>query len=175
MAEPDGTADIEDAEDNVLLDDDDEAEAVGEGESEDAEPPRRRVSELLEGQDELGESASDLQLVATPIHAEPTESGQAVYQLDLSGDEPEGTLLEPEGGQDAQVRTSAGLPAGAATPTPITTAEDAHSAVRELIGQRDRLVMAAERDGVNAYELASGIDAFVEAVIGSVRHYDEND
>ena len=175
MAEPNGTADIE--EDDVPHDDE-EAEAVAEGEGEgaDAEPPRRRlVSELLEGEDELGEAAADLQLVATPIHAEPVESGQAVYQLDLSGGEPEGTLLEPEGGDVAAATASAGLPAGAATPEPVTSAADAQSAVRELIAQRDRLVMAAERDGVSAYELASDIDRFVEAVIKSVRHYDSDD
>ena len=98
-----------------------------------------------------------------------------MYQLDLSGGEPEGTLLEPEGGDVAAVTVSGGSPAGAATPEPVTTAADAQSAVRELIAQRDRRVMAAERDGVSAYELAAGIDRFVDAVIKSVRHYDQGD
>ncbi len=143
MAEPNGTADIEkddvppDDEEDVWPDDE-EAEDVAADEAADAEPPRRRlVSELLEGEDELGQAPADLQLVATPIHAEDIESG--VYQLDLSGGEPEGTLLEPEGGDSAAVPASAGLPGGAATPEPVTTAADAQSAVRELIAQRDRL------------------------------------
>ena len=170
MPEPNGTADSE-ADD--VLDDDEAATAVAEDEgADDAEAPRRRlVSELLEGQEELDEAAPDLQLVATPIHVEPVESGQAVYQLDLSGGEPEGTLIAPEVGDVAAVTA----PGGAATPEPITTAADAHSAVRELIAQRDLLVMAAERDGVSAYELAAEIDQFVDVVITSVRHYEQAD
>ncbi len=35
--------------------------------------------------------------------------------------------------------------------------------------------MAAERDGISAYELASDIDGFVDAVIKSVRYYDPDD
>ena len=72
MAEPNGTADIEkddvppDDEEDVWPDDE-EAEDVAADEAADAEPPRRRlVSELLEGEDELGQAPADLQLVATP-------------------------------------------------------------------------------------------------------------
>ena len=171
MAEPKCTADVDKVEDEDQDALDSQEMDAAEELEESAEPPRRRlVSELLEGQEEIDENArGDLQLVAPPLHVEPIEAGQAIYQLDLSGGEPEGTLVEPEG-----VSPQADLGAGATSFSPVTDAPDARSAVRALIAERDRAVMAAERDGIGAYDLACGIDEFVDAIFASIREFDDD-
>ncbi len=183
MAEPEGTAGLDDsldgsdalegAEERKEYDDEDGDEQVAE---EAAEPPRRRlVSELLEGEDALEEGArSDLQLVAPPLHVKVGDAGQPIYQLDLSSDEPEGMLLEPESSAvppepdyaaEPMVGTAPGCGAEAAT-------ADAQAVLKQMIAHRDRQVMAAERDGIGAYELATGIDHFVATLIETVRRSD---
>jgi hypothetical protein len=127
------------------------------------EPPRRRlVSELLEGQEALEDSSrSGIQLVAPPLHLETIDAGQPIYQLDLSSEEPQGVLVEPE------------RPAPAADEDPYDPGAfdgaDAHDVIKNMIMQRDRHVMAAERDGIGAYELASGVDAFVRRILEIAR------
>jgi hypothetical protein len=134
-----------------------------------AEPPRRRlVAELLEGQETLeGTARPGLQIVAPPLHLETIDAGQPIYQLDLSSDEPEAVLVEPErpapgpDGEDAP----AGDPSDPSGAVPAAGRE----AVKKMIIQRDRQVMAAERDGVGAYELAVGLDAFVDKILQASR------
>jgi len=141
------------------------------------EPPRRRlVAELLDGQDEVADGVkSGLQLVAPPIHIETIDAGQPVYQLDLSSDEPEGRILEPEVDPNAEVAAMAAAvvaadPVTAAAGLSGTTLEGhAHAAVKQLVANRDRQVMAAERDGLGAYELAAEIDGFVAEILKAVR------
>lgn len=128
------------------------------------EPPRRRlVAELLEGQEVVAEtSRPGLQLVAPPLHLETIDAGQPIYQLDLSSDEPEAVLVEREraaASRDDDAPTNA---AGASDPAAPGSVRDI---VKKLIMQRDRYVMAAERDGIGAYELAVGLDAFVDKVL----------
>ena len=127
-----------------------------------AEPPRRRlVAELLAGQEDIEESVRrDPQ--KAELHFETVDEGQPIYQLDLSSEEPQGTLVEPtrrpELDADAPIDHHSAIAAGAV-----------HNAVKQLVMQRDRQVMAAERDGVGAYELAVDLDTFVERVVDAVR------
>ena len=215
MAEPDGTAGVDDSPDDSdalesaekLEEDGDEAdgdeadgdeaggdeadgdeaggdeadgdEADGDELAEDeqeGQPPRRRlVSELLEGQESVeGSARADLQLVAPPVHPEVGDTGQPIYQLDLSSDEPEGTLLEP----DPSVLPPEPDYAAPATETSsedgsVSEAGDVHAVLKQMIANRDRQVMAAERDGIGAYELAAGIDHFVASLIDAVRRSDD--
>ncbi len=197
MAEPEGTAGLDDslkgsdalegAEDHNKTSDVDDGDQDGAGDGDDreddeqeagevAEPPRRRlVSELLEGEDALEEDArSDLQLVAPPLHVEVGDTGQSIYQLDLSSDEPEGTLLEPEPRAgaiepDCVAEAMVGTAPGGAVEAGAT---DTHAVLKQMITHRDRQVMASERDGVGAYELAAGIDQFVATLIEAVRRSD---
>ena len=193
MAEPEGTAGLDDKKedsdvlDNVeerqeleetdQLEESDQLEASDESQDDEdgdgdddevAPPPRRRlVSELLEGQEAIEEAArADLQLVAAPIHAAPGESGQGIYQLDLSSDEPEGKIVEPEPVDPAE---SAEAAAASSVPGLDADGADVHATVKQLITHRDRQVMAAERDGIGAYELAAGIDHFVASLIDMIR------
>ncbi len=183
MAEPEGTAGVEDslegsdalegAAEREETDDDDGDEQVAE---EAPEPPRRRlVSELLEGEDVLEEGVrSDLQLVAPPLHVEVGDPGQPIYQLDLSSDEPEGTLLEPESSAIPPEPDYAAEPIGGIGPGCGAEAgtTDTHAILKQMIAHRDRQVMAAERDGIGAYELAAGIDHFIGTLIETVRGSD---
>lgn len=127
------------------------------------EPPRRRlVSELLEGQEALEDtSRPGLQLVAPPLHLETIDAGQPIYQLDLSSEEPQGVMVEPE------------RPAPVADEDPYDSSAldgaDASDIIKNMIMQRDRQVMAAERDGIGAYEIASGVDAFVRKILEIAR------
>ncbi len=195
MAEPEGTAGLddslkvadalegaEDREEHADADgddrDDDGDDREDDEEAEEAaEPPRRRlVSELLEGEEALEEDArSDLQLVAPPLHVEVGDTGQSIYQLDLSSDEPEGTLLEPEPSAvppDPDYVADA-LMAGTGPGGAVEAgAADTHAVLKQMITHRDRQVMASERDGVGAYELAAGIDQFVTTLIEAVRRSD---
>ena len=117
------------------------------------------MSELLEGQDALEEGdRSDLQLVAPPLHIEVGDAGQSIYQLDLSSGEPEGTLLEPESSGVAYELDHAA----------VAGTGDTHAVLKQMIADRDRQVMSAERDGVSAYDLAAGIDDFVATLIEAV-------
>lgn len=133
-----------------------------------AEPPRRRlVAELLEGQEALQEGTRPgLQIVAPPLHLETIDAGQPIYQLDLSGDEPRAVLVDPDGREvepaedDLPATDAGGVAAGAG---------GCREAIKRLIMQRDRQVMAAERDGVGAYELAVGLDSFVDKIVQAVR------
>lgn len=178
MAEPEGTAGLDDTLDgSETLEDEDldaldaEGEIDAEDGEEDAEPPRRRlVSELLEGQEDLAASArADLQLVAPPLHVEVGDSGQPIYQLDLSSDEPEGTLLEPDPPSVDAEQTGQAAAAAPAGDDAVPLGGDAHAVIKQMISHRDRQVMAAERDGIGAYELAAGIDHFVATLIDTVR------
>ncbi len=166
-----GSDELEDAEEREEDDDGDEQVA-----EEAAEPPRRRrVSELLEGQDALEEDArSDLQLVAAPLHPDVRDTGQHIYQLDISNGEPQGTLLEPESSAvppapdpaaEPVVETATGSGAEAGT-------TDTETVLKQMIAHRDRQLMAAERDGIDAYELAAGIDEFIARLIETVRRSD---
>jgi len=184
MAELEGTAEIESTvtpiDDDAAQEIEDALEADGGGEDDEkeaeAEPPRRRlVAELLEGQEILDEaSRGDLQLVAPPLRPQTIDAGQPIYQLDLSSEEPQGELIEPDPvavGVDpspAAAQPASALDAVAAIPAGAT----AHDAVKQLMVQRDREVMAAERDGIGAYELAVGLDAFVEALVQAARRGD---
>lgn len=185
MAEPDETAGIDATEEGQtpivvdaaqdVEDELDEAEgsdeAVGSDEADDIpEAPRRRlVAELLEGQEAIdGESGRDLQLVAPPLHPEAIDAGQPIYQLDLSSDEPRGEIIEPEPAPGATDAT----PAVSGAFSPIPADAGAHEAVKQMIVQRDRQVMGAERDGIGAYELAVGLDQFVEALLAAARRSD---
>ncbi len=164
---------LEGAEEREEDDDDGDGQVAEEA----AEPPRRRlVSELLEGEDALEEDdRSDLQLVATPLHVEAGEAGPSIYQLDLSSDEPEGTLLEPEASAPTHESTDYAAESMAGT-GPGRGAEagtaDTQAVLKQMIADRDRQVMAAERDGIDAYELATGIDEFVATLIETVRRSD---
>lgn len=177
MAEPEGTAEVDatgefDAPIDMEAPEDLEetADSGAEGEESAAEkppePPRRRlVSELLEGQDVLEESSRPgLQLVAPPLHLETIDAGQPIYQLDLSSEEPQGIIVEPE------------RPAAVAEDDPyddsVLEGAAARDIVKNMIMQRDRHVMAAERDGIGAYELATGLDRFVDKLIQIARRGD---
>ena len=171
MAEPEGSTQSED-----LLDepqDPDEVEAAPEPEP----PPRRRlVAELLEGQEHIVESTkAGLQLVAPPLHIEPVDAGQPVYQLDLSSDEPAGMLVEPEPARRTELAAATAQATAREAPRPARTnipTDSVHAALRHMISQRDRRVMAAERDGIGAYELAAGIDDFVAAILEVVHSFE---
>lgn len=128
-----------------------------------AEPPRRRlVSELLEGQEVLEESSrSGLQLVAPPLHFETIDAGQPIYQLDLSSEEPQGTIVEPERPARPHEDAPVAAPGGQAWPVD----GDAREIVKHMVKLRDRQIMAAERDGIAAYELATDVDTFVGKII----------
>jgi len=129
----------------------------------------------FEGEEALEEDArSDLQLVAPPLHVEVGDTGQSVYQLDLSSDEPEGTLLEPEPGAVPPEPDYVAEPTVAPAPGVAVEAgaADTHAVLKQMITHRDRQVMASERDGVGAYELAAGIDQFVTTLIEAVRRSD---
>jgi hypothetical protein len=202
MAEPEGTAgvdatgeieapiDVESTQelDQVAESDGEEAVAGGAdaagpedaGQTEDgvegaapkpAEPPRRRlVSELLEGQEAFEESSRPgLQLVAPPLHLETIDAGQPIYQLDLSSDEPQGVLVEPE--RPAVSPRDEIVAQGTASPS-VPLEGSAREIVKALIMRRDRQVMAAERDGIGAYELAVGLDAFVQRILEVARTSD---
>jgi len=135
------------------------------------EPPRRRlVAELLEGDEDIEDLPTpDAQLVAPPLHVEPVDAGQPIYQLDLSSDEPQGVIVAPEtfeGAEQVLAQGDAYQPAGAAH-------GGAHQAVRQLIVDRERRVMAAERDGIGAYDLAVELDDFVYALIDALRRVGE--
>ena len=131
------------------------------------DPPRRRlVAELLEGQEVVdGEPRLDLQLVAPPLHLETIDAGQPIYQLDLSSDEPQGEIIEPEPVPGAINAAYAGETEVRGSFSPVPADAGAHEAVRQMIVQRDRQLMGAERDGIGAYELAVGLDEFVEALL----------
>jgi hypothetical protein len=157
-----------------------EEQAEAEEASAQSEPPRRRVSELLEGQEVFEETTTrpDLQIVAPPLHLESSDAGQPFYQLDLSSDEPEGTFVEPErlAGESVEVvdpaladGASGELTVGDTSALPF---DDVHEVVKRMILQRDRQVMAAERDGIGAYELAVGVDNFVYRLVEAVRNAD---
>ena len=182
MAEPEETAEVDATAEAKTPADVDAAQEVEEeldeaAESDDEaapEPPRRRlVAELLEGQEDVeGEARLDIQLVAPPLHLETIDAGQPIYQLDLSSDEPQGEIIEPEpapGAIDAGNAAETEV-RGAFSPAPADA--DAREAVRHMIAQRDRQLMGAERDGIGAYELAVGLDQFVEAVIEAARRDD---
>ena len=192
MAEPEGTAGLDDSfkvADALEGAEDREEHADGDDDGDDgndreddeeaeeaAELPRRRlVSELLEGEEALEEDArSDLQLVAPPLHVEVGDTGQSIYQLDLSSDEPEGTLLEPDLGAVPLEPDHVAEPTVAPAPGVAVEAgaADTHAVLKQMITHRDRQVMAAERDGVDAYELATGIDQFVTTLIEAARRSD---
>lgn len=171
MAEPEGSTQSED-----LLEepqDPDEVEAVREPEP----PPRRRlVAELLEGQEHIVESTkAGLQLVAPPLHIEPVDAGQPIYQLDLSNDEPAGMLVEPEPAPRSEPAAAPPQATAQVAPRPARTnipTDSVQGALRHMISQRDRRVMAAERDGIGAYELAAGIDDFVAAILEVVHSFE---
>lgn len=128
-----------------------------------SEPPRRRlVAELLAGQEDVEESVRRDALKAE-LHPETIDAGQPVYQLDLSSEEPRGTLVESTRPREAEPD------AEPVDHHSAISAAAAHNAVKHLVMQRDRQVMAAERDGVDAYELAVDLDAYVERVIDTVR------
>jgi len=174
MAEPEGTAGIDatteaeapidveaaqDAEQEQELDKDADSDGA---ESTPEEPRRRLVAELLEGEAAVdGEPLLDLQVVAPPLHLEAIDAGQPIYQLDLSSDEPQGEIIEPEP-----------VPGASDVFSPAPADVGAHEAVKQMIVQRDRQLMGAERDGISAYELAVGLDQFVEALLEAARRAD---
>lgn len=129
-----------------------------------AEQPRRRlVAELLAGQEDVEESVRRDALKGQ-LHLETIDAGQPIYQLDLSSEEPQGTMVEStrrvdDDGDDPPRATHQSAIAAAAV----------HNAVKQLVMQRDRQVMGAERDGVGAYELAVDLDDYVERVVEAVR------
>ena len=166
LDEAEGSDGAEDAEEEL-----DEAEG-SEGAEDAAEPPRRRlVSELLEGQEIVdGGPRGDLQLVAPPLHLETIDAGQPIYQLDLSSDEPQGEMIEPEPAAPGAIDTEpAAAPDAADVLSSIPADIGAREALKQMIVQRDRQVMNAERDGIGAYELAVGVDQFVEALLEAAR------
>jgi len=147
-------------------------EGAGEPEHKPAEPPRRRlVSELLEGQEVVDESNQPgLQLVAPPLHLETIDAGQPIYQLDLSSDEPQGVLVEPE--RPAVSQRDEGVARRSASPSgPLEGG--AREILKRMVMLRDRQVMAAERDGIGAYEIAMGVDAFVQKIF-ELAHADDD-
>jgi hypothetical protein len=178
MVEPEGTADVESTgERDALIDapaakgaDEAGAAATDEDGGADApkpvEPPRRRlVAELLEGQDVVEESSRpDLQLVAPPLHLETIDAGQPIYQLDLSSEEPQGVMVGAE--------PSAAVSTDDRDQGRASSHGNAHAFVKQMIMRRDRQIMAAERDGIGAYELAVGIDVFVRKVLEVARRED---
>lgn len=154
---------------------DEELDAAAESDDEGSpEPPRRRlVAELLEGQEVVdGEPRLDLQLVAPPLHLETIDAGQPIYQLDLSSDEPQGEIIEPEPVPGAINAAYAGETEVRGSFSPVPADAGAHEAVRQMIVQRDRQLMGAERDGIGAYELAVGLDEFAEALLEAARRND---
>jgi len=156
-------ADLDGVSDSDTVDDFDDTSE----EPEEAEPPRRRlVAELLEGQEVVESSRADLQLVAPPLHLETIDAGQPVYQLDLSTDEPQGDIVEPD--------PAVSPPADVGYRADTAYAQDAldgngRATVKRMIMERDRQVMAAERDGLGAYELAVNLDEFVETLLAAAR------
>lgn len=150
-------------------------ETDDEAERKPPEPPRRRlVAELLEGQDIVEEpAASGVQLVAPPLHLEPVDAGQPIYQLDLSSEEPQGILVEPEPyafPRDSFLDEAASVAAQGAM---SGGEKGALQLIKQMIVHRDRRVMAAERDGIGAYELAVGLDEFVRALVDAIRRVDK--
>lgn len=183
MAEPEGTAGIDataevkapidvdaaqDAEDEL------DEDAGSDGAEGAPEAPRRRlVAELLEGQEAVGgEPRLDLQLVAPPLHLETIDAGQPIYQLDLSSDEPQGEIIEPEPTPGAIDAAYAAASDASDAFSPVPADAGAREAVRHMIVQRDRQVMGAERDGLGGYELAVGLDQFVDALLEAARRAD---
>lgn len=129
-----------------------------------AEMPRRRlVAELLAGQEDVEESVRR-DAVKTQLHLETIDAGQPIYQLDLSSEEPQGTMVESTRTADAEFDEEP-----PATHQSAIAAAAMHNAVKQLVMQRDRQVMAAERDGVGAYELAVDLDVYVERIVDAVR------
>ncbi len=186
MAEPDGTAGLESPANDTLAaarsaSDEGDAERrpadVGRDEAEGAEdappePPRRRlVAELLEGQEVLDEAASSAQLVAPPIHLETIDAGQPIYQLDLSSEEPRGVIVAPETGGAAGGAAVAPVPMVSEIHDEVSgiTGDRVFDALKQMIVDRERRVMAAERDGIEAYELAIELDQFVRSLIEAMR------
>lgn len=193
MAEPEGTAEIDSTgeikapidldasaeagealvaefggvSDSDTVDDFDDASEGASEEPEEVEPPRRRlVSELLEGQEVVESSRADLQLVAPPLHLETIDAGQPIYQLDLSTDEPHGDIVEPD--------PAVSPPADVGYRADTACAQDApdgsgRATVKRMIMERDRQVMAAERDGLGGYELAVNLDELVETLLAAAR------
>lgn len=183
MAEPEGTAEIDAPAEVKATIDGDAAQDAEDKLDEDAgsdgaegapEAPRRRlVAELLEGQDAIdGEPRLDLQLVAPPLHLETIDAGQPIYQLDLSSDKPLGEIIEPEPAPGAIDAGHAAAPDASHAFSPVPADAGAREAVKHMIVQRDRQLMGAERDGIGAYELAVGLDQFVEALLEAARRAD---
>lgn len=190
MAEPTGTAEIDssgsdlDAAGTMAGDvpelagerDGDEARAEGDEPAKAPEAPRRRlVAELLEGQDSVDEtSCSGLQLVAPPLHLEPVDEGQPIYQLDLSSDEPQGVIVAREPYDDvAEGRRSSGsMRSSDGYEETIGAEAGPLQAIKRMIVLRERRIMAAERDGIGAYQLAIELDGFVRALVEALRRVD---
>lgn len=172
MGEPEGATTVENEEEKPRLDeleDDDESEE-GSEQSEPEEPVRRRlVSELLEGQDEIVESLAGV--VVDRIQVEAVDAGGAIYQLDLDGSEPQGKLVEPERPPEAAAALLAEATQELSQPA---DAADACEAFTHLIHERDLLIMRAERDGIGAYELATGVGEFVDILLATVHRYDDD-
>lgn len=164
--------DLSDApDDEDVADDSPESEDLeGEDEAKVPEPPRRRlVAELLEGEEYLDELPDpDAQLIAPPLHVESGDSGQPIYQLDLSSDEPQGVIVAPELFETGEL-VAVGLPQEDPYQAAGPTHSGAYQAVKQLIVDRERRVMAAERDGIGAYDLAVELDDFVYALVDALR------
>jgi len=126
-------------------------------------PRRRLVAELLAGQEDVEESVRR-DSVKAQLHLETIDAGQPIYQLDLSSEEPQGTMVESTRMVDPDADDEPPL-----THQSAIAAAAMHNAVKQLVMQRDRQVMAAERDGVGAYELAVDLDVYVERIIDAVR------
>lgn len=137
------------------------------------EPPRRRrVAELLEGEDSIQELPdTGAQLVAPPFHVESVDAGQPIYQLDLSADEPQGVIVAPEPAGDSGGIASVAVPVDNVDPygAAVPVHSGAHEAVKGMIVDRERRVMAAERDGIGAYDLAVELDDFVHNLVDALR------
>ena len=93
----------------------------------------------------------------------------ADVQLDLSSDEPQGEMIEPEPAPGAIDTEHTAAPDAADALSSIPADVGAREALKQMIVQRDRQVMSAERDGIGAYELAVGVDQFVEALLEAAR------
>jgi hypothetical protein len=171
MADPKGSTPSED-----LLDEPQDPDEVEASPEPDPPPRRRLVAELLEGQEHIVESTkAGLQLVAPPLHIEPVDTGQPVYQLDLSSDEPTAMLVEPEPVPRTEPAAAPAHAPAQEAPRPARTkipTDSVHAALRHMVSQRDRRVMAAERDGIDAYELAAGIDDFVATILEVVHSFE---
>ncbi len=140
------------------------------------EPPRRRlVAELLEGQDFVDESpTAGSQLVAPPLHLQTVDEGQPIYQLDLSSEEPQGVIVTPEPYETRRKSAIAGDRRTYSDPYHSAAGVDldALQAIKQMIVHRERRVMAAERDGIGAYQLAIELEGFVRALLDAVRRAD---